>query len=423
VEHVAHRSTQVLTHLTELVKRGASGEFICASSTLEVHVHLQLGRLAWATDSRHAFVFTRHLQEHAQLTKDQFREVLDECRRNHLPLGETLILWGLATLSQVRAALRHQIAFALTELSKATGGQQVFLERVEGYKRYASELTFELSEFDEELNPEPESGVTGSATPQGLLRQIRDAVSDVAWIELLEGESVVDQDPPGSAQRVLPPVPRLTLRDGAELVTLRSARGALVGVSLRGGRTLWCRVGVDSTFASAVSALSAVAGFDEATLPTPRSGALRRWVFGDTMSPEVCELEDFLGRAPDLMAALLVLPVGKELVHGVGHQDIPFDWCRDLVRRRAPLFALERDVFSEPPPGTVQDFEGLGFCQRSIASAEAGFWCFGAELARPAGASVWIFIKREASQGLGWAYLTALTRRLDALPDWQARAE
>jgi hypothetical protein len=409
--------------LADLVGNGASGELICASPGLEVHVHLQLGRIAWATDSRHAFVFTRHLQEHAEVTKDQFREVLEECRRNRLPLGETLVLWGLATLGQVRAALRHQISCALTELAKANRGQQVFLERAAGYKRYASELTFELSEFDDELNPGPESGVTGSAAPQGLLRQIRDAVSDVAWIELLEGELVADQDPPGAAQRVLPPVVRLTLRDGAELVTLRSARGALVGVSLRGGRTLWCRVGVDSTFASAVSALSAVAGFDEAALPTPCVEIHRRWTFGDAQSAEVRELDDFLGRAPDLMAALIVAPLGTELIQGVGHQDIPFDWCKDLVRRRAPLFALEKDVFSEPPEGASPDLEGLGFCLRSIASAEAAFWCFGAELGSPSGASAWIFIKREASQGLGWAYLTALTRRLYALPDWRAHAE
>jgi hypothetical protein len=297
------------------------------------------------------------------------------------------------------------------------------LERTEGYKRYASELTFALSEFDDELNPGPESGVNGNASSQGLLRRIREAVSDVGWIELLEGESVVDQDPPGTSQRVLPPVLRLTLRDGAELVTLRSARGALVGVSLRGGRTLWCRVGVDSTFAAAVSALSAVAGFDAAALPTPRAGTRRRWTVGDAQSAEVRELDDFLGRAPELMAALIVLPIGGELIHGVGHQDIPFDWCKDLVRRRSPLFALERDVFSEPPVGDSADLERLGFCLRSVASAEAGFWCFGAELGSPEGASAWIFIKREASQGLGWAYLTALARRLDALPSWQAHAQ
>ncbi|HEX2670215.1 MAG TPA: hypothetical protein VHM25_05055 [Polyangiaceae bacterium] len=403
--------------------RGASGEFICASSALEVHVHLQLGRVAWATDSRHAFVFSRHLQEHAQITREQFREVLEECRRKHLPLGETLVQWKLATLGQVREALRHQISCALSELARASGGQQVFLERTEGYKRYASELTFALSEFDDELNPGPESGVNGNASSQGLLRRIREAVSDVGWIELLEGESVVDQDPPGTSQRVLPPVLRLTLRDGAELVTLRSARGALVGVSLRGGRTLWCRVGVDSTFAAAVSALSAVAGFDAAALPTPRAGTRRRWTVGDAQSAEVRELDDFLGRAPELMAALIVLPIGGELIHGVGHQDIPFDWCKDLVRRRSPLFALERDVFSEPPVGDSADLERLGFCLRSVASAEAGFWCFGAELGSPEGASAWIFIKREASQGLGWAYLTALARRLDALPSWQAHAQ
>src|SRR3954463_14352099 len=69
-EHPPERRTQGLSSLTALVKSGASGELISASSALEVHVHLQLGRVAWATDSRHAFVFTRHLQEQARVTKD-----------------------------------------------------------------------------------------------------------------------------------------------------------------------------------------------------------------------------------------------------------------------------------------------------------------------------------------------------------------
>ena len=94
-----------------------------------------------------------------------------------------------------------------------------------------------------------------------------------------------------------------------------------------------------------------------------------------------------------------------------------------IVRRRTPLFSLAQDVFSETPVEGAADLEGLGFCLRSISSAEAGFWCFGAELGGPTAATAWIFIKREASQGLGWAYLTALTRRLCAMPDWRAHAE
>ena len=81
------------TELVELVRGGASGELICASSALEVHVYLQLGRIAWATDSRHAFVFTRHLQEHAQVTKEQFREVLEGRDTRVADLEQPVFAW------------------------------------------------------------------------------------------------------------------------------------------------------------------------------------------------------------------------------------------------------------------------------------------------------------------------------------------
>ena len=38
-----------LTELRELAQRAETGEFICATSALEVHVYLQRGRIAWAT--------------------------------------------------------------------------------------------------------------------------------------------------------------------------------------------------------------------------------------------------------------------------------------------------------------------------------------------------------------------------------------
>ncbi|HET7544749.1 MAG TPA: hypothetical protein VFK05_33005 [Polyangiaceae bacterium] len=406
--------------LAELAKREQSGEFICASSAVEVHVHLQAGRVAWATDSRHAFAFTRHLQEHAALSLEQFRDVLEECRRSRLPLGETLVAWGLVSAEQVRAALRHQISCALKELPRLQRGQQVFLGRAKEYQQYASELTFELAEFSEEL---AEARRPSSLSPApGLVREIRDAVSDVTWIEVLEGESVSDQDPPDIHARVPIPVLKLTLLDGAELVTLRSARGTLVGVSLRAGRTLWCRVAVDSTFGSAVSALSAVAGFDRVAPANARRSpdGDPRWLLGSRTSPALRELEDFLGRAPDLAACLVVAPLSTPHLRGVGMARIDEDFCVDIVRRRASVFGLAKEVFADGAGLGLPDLQGMGFRYLSLATAEAGYWCFGAELAEPEGASVWTFVERHAGQGLGWAYLSALTRRLEALPDWEA---
>jgi hypothetical protein len=391
------------------------------SSEVEVHVYLQAGRVAWATDSRHSFAFTRYLQAHADLGKEQFREALDECRRSRLPLGETLVAWKLATPDQVREALRHQISCALTELSSLAHGQVVFLERAREYQHYAAELTFALAEFGTELGTQAESAgeVEGERPGRELLRDIRDAVTDVTWTELLDGEAVTHQDPAGSAGRVPVTALNLTLLDGARLVTLRSARGTLVGVSLPSARSLWCRVPVSSTFSAAVSALCAAAGFDAAPHPaTTEQPTCGGWLMGDHESAVVRELRDFLHRAPEIAAAIVLTPRRPEVFYGVGQGYASKDWCKDVVTRRAPLFTLAPGMFSRDPEPGREELEAYGSRNRSLATAEGMYWCLGAELGGHPAASLWIFLSRAATQGLGWAYLNALVRRLEVLPNW-----
>jgi hypothetical protein len=58
------------------------------------------------------------------------------------------------------------------------------------------------------------------------------------------------------------------------------------------------------------------------------------------------------------------------------------------------------------------DASGVGFHFRSMVVAEPRLWCFGAELATPSRKTVWVLLDRGSSQGLGWAYLTSLSRSL-----------
>ena len=95
--------------LIELVEQSASGEFVCVAKSAEMHVFLQNGRVAWATDSSAPFAFSRWLLEHTGLTKEVFQEVLESCRRDRLPLGETLVEWRVATREEIKSALRFQI--------------------------------------------------------------------------------------------------------------------------------------------------------------------------------------------------------------------------------------------------------------------------------------------------------------------------
>ena len=48
----------------------ASGDFVCESNGLEVHVFLQAGRVAWASDSQHPRAFLRYLREQEKIDDD-----------------------------------------------------------------------------------------------------------------------------------------------------------------------------------------------------------------------------------------------------------------------------------------------------------------------------------------------------------------
>ena len=122
-------SERPLSTLVRLVRTEASGELICAADSLEIHVFLQRGKVAWCTESGKPFAFTQRLFELTELDRDGFRQIIDECRRDRLPLGETLIRWGVASLEQVREALRRQIVEALTALAVQHDAQVIFLER------------------------------------------------------------------------------------------------------------------------------------------------------------------------------------------------------------------------------------------------------------------------------------------------------
>jgi hypothetical protein len=189
-----------VAHLVELVRRGVSGELICASDGVEVHVHLQAGRVAWATDSLHPFLFTRHLQEHASVSKEQFREVLEECRRNHLRMGETLVAWKLVSMDQVRAALAHQIRAALSELAAMEQPQRVFLPRDRAYREYATEFTFDISEFEAELSTAPTTQTQTSTdqtkpkTKGTTMANVKESLPKLTEIDGFVGACIVDSN-------------------------------------------------------------------------------------------------------------------------------------------------------------------------------------------------------------------------------------
>jgi len=50
-----------------------------------------------------------------------------------------------------------------------------------------------------------------------------------------------------------------------------------------------------------------------------------------------------------------------------------------------------------------------------MVTGDGQLWCFGAELATEPRRTLWLFTDRRTAQGLGWAYLTSLTRQVGAI--------
>lgn len=424
-----------LDTLRTIAERRGTGELICASPRAEVHVYLQNGRIAWATDSQHPFAFTRYLQKVADIDPDSFRDILDSCRREKRPLGETLVSWGVATWEDVRLALRHQIELALGVLACDGPNQTLFLDRTEQFAQYDSGLTFDIDGLLPDGAPRP-SGATSrpsdapspvSAPVAQYARRLFDSVEGIVWAQLLEGTNVLDSAPEATASELRMPcggrfddrISERTLLDGAELVVIRAPEGTLAGVTLSSHRSLWCRLTTDATVGAAVSALASYGASDASPSAFEiSSGRGAPWVIGESETIATSELRDFLGRAPETLAALITELDDGPWSCGVGAA-LPAEYALDLVRRRTHALAVPTVFEDQRSPDSVN--ADVGFRFRTMLARERRVWCFGAEIGTRRRRVLWLLLDRRSSQGLGWAYLTSLSRQLLHLRGWEGR--
>jgi len=403
--------------LLSLASSAASGEYICVCPAAEIHVYVQRGRVAWATDSRHPFAFAAHLQQTAGIDTDTFRQVVEECRRDRLPLGETLVEWGLATREVVRNALVHQIELALELLASLDVGQTLFLPR--GYAAYSDELTFSIRDFLEPADaaaPRESTEQPQRAVRQSFAAQLRASVDGLSWVDVLEADALIDCEPRVNSSRVPIELLRTTLLDGADFAAVRSTRSSLVGLSVTRSRSVWCRLTSESTFGAAVSAIWSLVGAAERTPERPpRRPEVMSWSIGvKGETPYRTAIGGFLERAHDVLGAI-VLPSDPSSgpLAGCGCSMLEPDRALEVVVRRARSLAHGALPITDD---TERALDSIGFSLRTMVSGEPKLWCFGAELAPDQGETLWLFLDRRNSQGLGWAYLGALTRTLSRTP-------
>lgn len=384
-----------LESLLEVAQNGASGELVCVSKTCELHVFVQAGNIAWATDSNAPFAFGRYLLEHTTLTRDTFQEVLESCRRDRLPLGETLIAWQLVTLEEIREALAHQIRGAIATLVGCRDGRTVFLDRGRQFASYDVRLTFPVDTF-----------LTATVDHEGaaLLADLATRAPDALWLELLAGANSIARHPVGTDGRVPPGLAAGSLLDGSDAVILRTGRATYLGATLSGDRTVWCGLDPEAAFGIAFAAVagdlarSQPPGDPDAEEEAPPSQQL----LGTGSSVDA--VRAFVARISEVAGAVVV---DRGAIVGV----LPQGWdgasILDLVERRAPLLAVADSAEGE------SSMESLGYHLRSVATAESRLWCFGAEVGSERGRTIWVFLERGATHALGWAYLASLGRHVE----------
>ena len=391
-----------LAALRELSAAEATGELICAAPALEAHIYLQEGRIAWATSSASRYAFGRDLIRRSGIDQRDFREVVETCRRERRPLGETLVQWGLSTTEDVRASLEAQIRDVMATLVSLRDAQTLFLERSERYRAYAAELTFDLDDVVEE-EPVDEQALT-------LLGQTLEAVPEARWVEVLQEGRVVASHAKGDDHdsELAPSISAMAFGDGIDLLTVRSGLGTLVGFTPDGGSHRVVMGLGGETRLGAVSA--AIARFAPGTpLPPARLGDGRASAEGSACEPCADALWEVVRRSDVIVAAQLRSARGGVFVL---HRDTTAAERTQVIaaRGQALLETPKLDGVLRNPQDT--QVEMLGFHFRSAVFGEGEHWHFGAVVPDGSGRSVWLCLPRSVSQGLGWAISTATSRQL-----------
>jgi hypothetical protein len=416
------RTSSPVEDLRQAVHSGLSGEFICAAPKVEIHLFLQRGRVAWATDSAHPYEFSKELMVRASIDAQVFREVLESCRRDRLPLGETLITWKLASLEDVRAALTHQLRIAVASLIACDKATTVFLERP-AFAMYDERLTFDLAQVLGEQAVAAPARVVAPAVPtaaapaaaaapedslEGSARELLGAIKGATRVEVIEADRPIEMAGEPGAPRVSARFAAVALEGGADFVALRAPGGSLLGAKLVGSqRQMWATLRPDATIGAAVVALY-TAGVLARLTRARRGQDLVRWRSG---SVEVeAQLGDPFAFGRDVLAVVVLR--GDELVFASGHT-LGEEEAVALARRRRAILSVA------PHEGAPGDAAGA----RTVVTGEERVWCFGAETpGASVGSTVWVLTRRDGAQGIGFACLAALSRAMGCAADGAAVA-
>lgn len=375
-----------IRELKALCEKKASGEYIAASDSVEVHIYLQSGRLAWGTSSRTPTSFRDHLAAQCGISAETLNELVSECRRARTPLGEAFIARGLLNRAQVTQALKAQVVAAVGSL-EASDARTMFLPRPSSYAEYDAALTFGLGDVlaDPALPPK----VRGPSAPE-LVSQLLHEAPWLQWVEYVSQTGARTRSPKGGVG-VDDRMAALTLGAGADLVVLRRTDETMLGVALDDG-TLWAALDAPARLGQATPAFSRLS-----SRPTPAPFAMQPEL--EVVGQSCVSFESAraaIEQDGEILAAGVV-GSGSCGAALIGRKGLPLAAMLDRGLSRQRLFSsgLTGNIFSGP----------------LVALREAPGWWFGTPMPSHLDTTVWVMSDRTIAPGLGWAVLRSLARR------------
>jgi hypothetical protein len=263
-----------LPTLCEVCEQKRTGEFIVATGAREMHVFVREGAVAWATDSAEPASFSRMVKRACGIDDASLEEILQECRRSRIPLGETMVSLGLATEQQVHSALETQSRAVVRAIAALEQASFMFLERP-AYLAYRADLTFDLTELLTEQTADVAPAVASSEPAPSWFRALRDLPA-YSWSCECTGERILSHQ--RGVHREVPDVTHELEFAGATFVALRTQSHCLVGARFDESRWGWCRIDHGGALAAVVAAFAGGGAVALRSRETAlRHGAPRDW--------------------------------------------------------------------------------------------------------------------------------------------------
>ncbi len=375
--------------LSALARREATGELIACDQTVEVHVFLYRGRIAWGTSSHDARVLPDYLAAACGLGDDILRDVVAECRSTGKQLGETVVAWGLVTAAQLTQALRAQIIDALAGLTELVGAPVVFLPRPASFDE---RWTFPIEDLLAEV-PDVGAGMC-------LARRIIE-LPGTHWVCGASPRSVFVtegmRDDARRADFIVPLTDTLTRTSATEIILRAPGRG-LVGRSA--GHDHWVYAAFASTsglgaMSAAMRSLGHAPVGDDRILP----------IAVDRTPIAILEpIIDALQATSGLRAGWLV--DGSGAVRGTGQLGdgqlaaIAAELTRFLDVDLAGVIPIDEHELPQPT--------------NAITARLADCWLCGTRAPR-SGHAVWLAVELDEAAGFAAAVLASVVRQVDVL--------